>query len=1042
MKKFYLLILVAIFGTSISFSQVTTSELRGLVVDASGQPLPGANVVAIHVPSGTKYGTMTLDNGKYNIPNMRIGGPYRIEVSYLGFKSEIKEGLFLLLGQKVRLDFTLKEESSKLGEVVIQASGKNSVINSGRTGASTNIGEKQLKELPTISRSINDFTRLTPSADGNSFGGGNNKMNNLSLDGSIFNNPFGLDGGTPGSQTNAQPISLDAIDQIQVQIAPYDVTSSGFTGASINAVTKSGTNNFHGTIFGFFRNQDLTGNKVDGNKIFKAKLKHTQAGFSIGGPIVKDKLFFFANGEIERRDDLVSGFKANNGSEPVGNGVSRVLRSDLIAVSDALKTLGYDTGGFENLTHRTNNEKYIIKLDWNINKNHSLTATYNQLNAIRDKPAHPTAFFNRGPNQNTLQFENSSYTINNNIQSFLVELKSRFGNRFSNNLQAGYTHFNDFRKPFSTPAPSITILKNGSPYIIAGHEPFSIHNRLNQKVYQLTDNFKIYAGDNTITLGFAYEKYMFDNSFNLGTYGARGTFFPTSGSVADFLTYAADPSPNGLAAAFTFAQNAFDTNNANNSWALAQTNVGQIAFYAQDELQVTDNLVLTFGLRVTQPLYFNTATKIQENIDRSCCYDPSIQYFDAKGNPIKYDSKRLPAQSWLISPRFGFNWDIKGDNTQQLRGGLGVFSGRLPFVWIGNEVQNVNSFFYTVVDPNFSFPQVFRTDIGYDRKFENGITTSFDVLYSKNINAIFATNIGLDRPTGSLSGPGSRPIYTAADKTNNAWAITNTNVGSVFNFTAQAKKSWDNGLYVSLAYDYLDARDAISPTQEITNATFGANPAIGNVNIAKSNASRFGHKHRFVGTATKNFDYGNGKWRTSIATFFEYTEAGRYSYVYGGDINGDGSSQNDLIYIPKAGEILAMNFSGNTAQQAAQRSALEAYIQQDNYLRNRRGTFAGRNSSLSPWFSEWDLRFAQDYNLNSDKSSKVQFTLDILNVGNLLNSNWGVRKIPVNTQPIGVSVDANGNPTYSFDVTQKSTFTGDLSLLSRWRMQFGLRYIF
>jgi len=1039
MKKYYLFILVAIFATSISFSQVTTSELRGLIVDSSGQPLPGANVVATHVPSGTKYGTMTLDNGKYNIPNMRVGGPYKIEVSFLGFKSEIKEGVFLLLGQKVKLDFTLSEESSTLSEVVIQASSKNSVINSGRTGASTNIGEKQLKSLPTISRSINDFTRLTPSSDGNSFSGGNNKMNNLSLDGSIFNNPFGLDGGTPGSQTNAQPISLDAIDQIQVQLAPYDVTSSGFTGASINAVTKSGTNNFHGTVFGFFRNQDLTGNKVDGNKIFKARLNHTQAGFSVGGPIIKNKLFFFANGEIERRDDLVSGFRANNGTEPVGNGVSRVLRSDLIAVSDALRAIGYDTGGFENLTHRTNNEKYIVKLDWNVNKNNSLTATYNQLNAIRDKPAHPTAFFNRGPNQNTLQFENSSYTINNNIQSFLIELKSRFGNKFSNNLQAGYTHFDDFRKPFSTPAPSITILKNGSPYIIAGHEPFSIHNRLDQKVYQFTDNFKIYAGDNTITLGFAYEKFMFDNSFNLGTYGARGTFFPTAGSVADFLALAADPTQ--LAADFATAQAAFDNNNANNTWALAETNVGQIAFYAQNELQVNDDLVLTFGLRITQPQYFNTSTKIQENIDRSCCYDPSIQYFDTKGNPVKFDSRRLPSQSWLISPRFGFNWDIKGDNTQQLRGGLGVFSGRLPFVWIGNQVQNVNSFFYTVVTPDFNFPQVFRTNVGYDRKFGNGLTTTLDVMYSKNINAIFATNIGLKTPSGSLSGPGSRPIYTAGDVTNNAWAITNTNVGSVFNFTAQVKKTWNNGLYVSLAYDFLEAKDAISPTEEITNATFGANPAIGNVNMAKTNASSFGHKHRIVGSATKNFDYGSGKWRTSIATFFEYTETGRYSYVYGGDINGDGSAQNDLIYIPKAGEISAMNFSGNASAQAAQRSALEAFIQQDDYLRSRRGTFAGRNSSLAPWFSDWDLRLAQDYNLNSDKSSKVQFTLDILNLGNLLNSHWGLRQIPVNTQPIGVTV-VNGNPTYSFDVTQKSTFTNDLSLLSRWRMQFGLRYIF
>ncbi len=1041
MRKRYIFAMLFFCIAVSSFAQVTTASIRGVVTDDQNVPLPGASIVAVHVPSGTTYGTVTQFNGSFNIPNMRIGGPYTITVSYVGFKTQKDEGIHLQIGQKLKLNYSLQEEAAQLDEVVVKAEGRNSIINSGRTGSSTNVGRKQIEALPTISRSINDFTRLTPSSDGNSFGGGNNKMNNLTLDGSIFNNPFGLDGGTPGSQTNAQPISLDAIDQVQVDLAPYDVTSSGFTGASINAVTKSGTNEFHGSLFGFFRNQDLTGSKVAGTEIFQGKLEHTQAGFSIGGPIIKNKLFFFVNGELERRDDLVTGFRANNGGEPVGNGVSRVLRSDLIAVQDALAAIGYDTGGFENLTHATDNEKFIIKLDWNINENHSLTATYNQLDASRDKPAHPTAFFFRGPNQNTLQFENSSYTINNKIQSALLELKSRFGNKFSNNLQVGYTHFDDFRTPFSAPAPSITILEAGSPYIIAGHEPFSIHNKLDQKVYQVTDNFKIFAGSHTITLGASFEKFAFDNSFNLGTYGARGVFFPTANSVAEFLTLAADP--NGLAADLAAAQATFDDNNANNKWALAETNVGQLAFYAQDEFAITEDFTLTYGLRIDKPNYFNTRDKILENISRSgFAYDPSIQYFDADGNPTFFDSTVLPAENkWLISPRLGFNWDVKGDNTQQLRGGLGIFTGRLPFVWIGNQVQNVNSFFYTVVDPNFNFPQVFRSNLGYDRKFKNGLTASLDVVYSKNIDAIFATNIGLGRPTGTLQGPGERLIYTASDVTNNAWAITNTNAGSVFNFSAQLKKRWENGFDVSLAYDYLDARDATSPTQEITNATFGSNPAIGNVNQAHSNPSRFGHKHRIVGSATKTFTYADGRWSTLLSTFFEYTETGRFSYVYGGDINGDGSASNDLIYIPTTTDISNMNFSGTAAEQTAQRNALDAFIRQDDYLSRNRGGFAGRNANLSPWFSNWDFRFAQNYHFGADKGMKVQFTVDILNIGNLINSDWGVREIPVNTQPIGVSV-ANGVPTYTFDTTQTSTFTNDLDLRSRWQMQFGLRFVF
>ena len=278
MKKRFYIVLVILFASLTTYAQVTTASMRGTVSDESGQSIPGANVVALHTPSGTSYGTVTQFNGTFNIPNMRIGGPYTITISFVGFKTQTDEGIHFQIGQKFKGKYILKEESAQLDEVVIKATNKNSIINSGRTGSSTNIGREQIRSLPTISRSISDFTRLTPSADGNSFGGANNKMNNLTLDGSIFNNPFGLDGGTPGSQTNAQPISLDAIDQIQVDLAPYDVTSSGFTGASINAVTKSGTNEFHGTVFGFYRNQDMTGSKIAGNDIFKGDLKHLQAG--------------------------------------------------------------------------------------------------------------------------------------------------------------------------------------------------------------------------------------------------------------------------------------------------------------------------------------------------------------------------------------------------------------------------------------------------------------------------------------------------------------------------------------------------------------------------------------------------------------------------------------------------------------------------------------------------------------------------------------------------------------------------------------------
>ncbi|HHH49816.1 MAG TPA: TonB-dependent receptor, partial [Saprospiraceae bacterium] len=607
-KQLLLGTFILMFSLS-AFAQVTTASIKGVVKDDKAA-LPGATVVATHTPSGTQYATVTQEDGSYHIPNMRIGGPYTIDVRFVGYASTKDEGIFLQIGQKLKLNYVLKADNTTLDEVVVSAQGKTALINKGRTGASTNINNEVIKTLPTISRSINDFTRLTPGSDGLSYGGRNSLMNNLSLDGSIFNSPFGLGDGTPGGQTNAQPISLDAIDQIQVDLAPYDVTVAGFTGAAINAVTKSGTNEFHGSAFGFFRNQNLTGTKVADAQLLEVDLKHIQTGASIGGPLIKDKLFFFVNGEIERRSDLSTAFRANRG-EPVGNGISRVLASDLDKVSSLLKSIGYETGPYENILLNTDNEKFIAKLDWNINANHSLTATYNILNSSRQKPAHPVAFTRRGPDQTTLQFANSGYTQHNNLQSGIVELKSRFGNKYSNNLQVGFTNFDDFRSPESVPAPPITIRKDGVPYIIAGHEPFSIHNILDQQVFQITNNFKIFSGKHIFTIGGAFEKFSFQNSFNLFGYGLGALGFMNYQSVDDFETAI----NNGkVAADIASAQSTFETNNRDNTWSLAESNVGQIALYGQDELSVNNNLTLTFGIRFDKPEFFNTSQLAKENI--------------------------------------------------------------------------------------------------------------------------------------------------------------------------------------------------------------------------------------------------------------------------------------------------------------------------------------------------------------------------------------------------------------------------------------------
>ena len=1030
-------------------AQVTTASLTGAVTDEQGQPLIGATVVAIHLPSGSQYGTTTREDGGYDLPNLRIGGPYEVTASYVGHKSFSYTGVSLKLAQKLELNFKLPAESVQLETAVVTAE-VDPILNNERTGASTNIDEETLRNLPTISRSAQDYYRLTPSSDGNSFGGRNDKMNNFTLDGSIFNNPFGLDAATPGSQTSAQPVSLDAIEQIQVNIAPYDVTQAGFTGAAINAVTKSGTNTFQGTVFAFYRNQDLTGSKVRGEEIFVPDLTHMQAGFSLGGPIVKDKLFFFANAEIERRSDLGSNFLA---ARPglTGERVSRVTAEDLELVSQVLfDNFGYETGPYENYQHRTDNQKGIIKLDWNINKNHTLTATYNFLDATKDKPAHPEAIGRRGPDAITLQFYNSGYAIRNLLHSGIVELKSIFGNKMSNNLQVGYTAFRDSRDPFSEPFPVININKDGVRYIVAGHEPFSIHNRLNQNVSQLTDNFNIYMGAHTFTIGTSFEKFEFDNSFNLGVYDpfgfVGGTFGPGFESVQAFV----DSVNSGyVGAAVDYARSVYEQNGGDEGelgkgWALAETNVGQWAFYVQDEWDVSDKLTVTAGLRIDKPLYFDTKQKIQENIDRQCCYDPSVPYFNPEtGDTVFFDHTVLPSGKPLFSPRFGFNYDIKGDNSSRLRGGSGLFSGRFPFVWLGNQVANPNFFFYCITHPDFRWPQVWRSNLGWDQKFGGNWTFSADAVYSKDIYAMMVRNYGIKPPSGQLQGVDNRAIYTANDRNsvygNDAYVFTNTNVGYTFNVSLQLQRKWSNGLFTSIAYSYLDAKDASSIPAEISSDAFARNPALGNVNVPVLSASRYGNKHRVVGSAYKTFEYANGKMSTSVALYMEYTRGGRFSYTYSGDINGDGSGLNDLIYIPSDSEIDQMAFTGSAQEQEDQRRALKEFIAQDEYLSAHRGEYAGKYAILSPWYSTWDMRVLQNFKL---ASTNLQLSMDILNLGNLLNSNWGVRQLPTNTQPIGVSVDGSGNPTYSFDTAQKSTFTDDFSLLSRWQIQFGIRLSF
>jgi len=1061
-----LISLLFILFTQLSFAQVTTATLSGKVRAADGKVLPSATVKVSYPEAGIQKTVVTQSDGSFLVPNLRVGGPYVVTASFAGYASKTEENIFLELGQNTSLEILMEVNSKQLETVLLTS--KSKVFDNQRTGASTSIGGRQLRSLPTISRSADDFTRLTPSAsatyNGTSFAGRNGQYNNYSLDGAVFNNPFGLDAPTPGGQTGSQPISLDAIDQIQVNIAPYDVTQAGFTGAGINTVTKSGTNTFKGTVYGFFRNQSMTGKKVDGDKITVPDLTQLQTGFSLGGAIKKSKLFYFVNFETEQRQDAASSYVAQNASNIANNNTSRVLESDLNAVRSILKSrFGYETGDYQGYNLQQKNYKWLGKIDWVINENHGLAFTYNGMDATKEKPAHPNAIRRRGPDYTTMQFKNSGYEIENKLHSFGAELKSNFGSKYANKLRAVYTSFRDKRNPFSDPFPVLNIVKNGTMYIAAGHEPFSINNRLNQDALQITNNFNIILPKHTITIGGSYESYKFANSFNLTGYAA--TLF-SDASIRTFL----DSVPVGGKYVFGAYPLDVDVNTARaaataNKWNWYYITVAQLSGYIQDEWKAGDNLRVTLGLRIDAPLYNGskfvgadgtTGSPTLQNSDNLVLFNEHGERIqNGKGKDV--DNTQLPSTKPLFSPRLGFNWDVKGDKTFQLRGGSGLFTGRFPFVWIGNHIGNPFSFFYNSTASNFKWPQIWRTNIGADIKASSGTIFTFDVAFAKDVNAMMVRNYALGTPTGALSnGTGdTRSVYQAADKGSaNAYVFTNTKEGYQFNSSLSVQHTFANNLFVTGSYNYLVSTDASSISAEISSDAFDRNPILNNANEAINSQSLYGNSHRFVLAGIKKFEYGKDKmWGTTVSMFGNWTSGNRFAYVYGGDINNDGTATNDLLYVPKNSEIDAMQFAnvtdittGASIGAATQRTALKKFIEQDKYLRDRRGMYTEKYAGETPWFSQVDVRILQDLVLKgAKKSSTIQLSLDFINIGNLLSSKWGVRKFASATgyfQPLSVAGVTNGVPTYQFDPSLTKTNIASPELPSRWQMQIGVRYMF
>ncbi|TWI96670.1 carboxypeptidase family protein [Mucilaginibacter frigoritolerans] len=1045
MRKYLLLflsltVLTFFISKNVSAQGVTTASVDGIVSDSKG-PIPGATVTITHLPTGTVYSTVTRADGRYNLPNLRVGGPYTFKITFIGYKDFILENISLSIGQDQKIDSKLEDNSTNLKEVVITGSG-GKVINENRTGASETINRQQIDALPTLNRSLSDFTKLTPSANGLSFGGRSNLFNNLTVDGALFNNSFGL-ATTLGGQTNSQPISLDAIDQIQVDIAPFDVRQGNFTGAGINTVVKSGTNTFKGTIYDYVRSVDLTGYDAGPTSVAKTPFSYRQTGVSLGGPIIKNKLFLFVSGEEERISQPATTYVA---SAPGVSGatVSQASAATLNQIASYLESkYNYNPGPYQGYNFDTYSNKATVKLDWNIDKNNTLSAKYFYLKSYGDHPISNSGITNsngttsvgygttRDASSTSLPFYGSGYRINNNFNIGIIELDTRVSDNMSNRLTAGYSALRDFRTFLGnsgsmplvdigngTSAADGTVITPASNVLTSfGSELYTANNILYTNIFQFSDDYTIYAGKHEITIGTSDQIQSYKNGFAPDYNGLY-----TYNSASDFL--------NGLpAAAYTTRNSALP----GGAFPFAKIKASIYSLYVQDKYHVTDDFRLTYGLRADYDA-FPTSLPQNPNVE-------NIQFQQG----ITVNPSVLPKNRVQLSPRVGFNWDVNGDKQTQVRGGSGLFAGTVPFVWISNQASNNGVLFgsYTIVkgaatntsaqnaelifnpnvnanrptgtvqantsyelditDPKLKYPKIWRTNLAVDQRLPGGVVATIEGAYTKDINAIYTENLVLSNGYTTIPGPEGQIRYTSKNTTPAASAataqdpsitglyyLTNTNQGYSYFVTGQLQKSFSNGLYFNAAYTHSGSKD-VNDGGSTASTIWSSRQVAGNPNGDNLSNSSYVQPNRIIASASYKKEY----WEhtsTTIGLIYEVANNGSISYITSGDPNGDGAT-NDLLWIPRnQSDIeLVKDFATDPRTPAQIWNQLNNFISQDSYLSSHRGQYAQRNGVILPYFNRLDLHFAQDFFIKSGNvKNTLEFTADIINFGNLLDKNWGL----------------------------------------------------
>ena len=1070
-----LLILLSIAS---AYSQgATTGTLEGRVtVEASG-PVAGVSVIAVHMPSGTRYAATSRVDGTYSIPGMRVGGPYRVTVSYLGYYNAQPSDLEVNVGNTTRYDFTISEKATELPPGIVWAS---------RGESGTIIKNIDIATLPSISKLITDFTRLVPHSRGTYFTGKDNRMNSLTIDGSIFGNSFGI-AGVPGERTGVAPISFEAIEQVGIAIASSDVRYSGYTGAAINMVTKSGTNDFKSSVYYSLRNESMVGKRAAEASFSSGTFRFNMGGVNISGPIIKDRLFFFAAFEAEEYVRPATLFVANDGTQNAGGNITRVHKQDLIQLRSFLKdNFGYETGEWEGYDFTTGALRFIAKLDYNVNDRNKISIRYNHLNSSSDQfiaNSDALGFGYRRGTISSLNFQNSNYSLVENIRSVIGEWNSTISEKYVNNLIVGYRHHNESRRNPAKLFPMVDILKDGVTYTTFGTEPFSPYNGLTYGTFQLQNNLNIYLKGHNLLAGFNLERFTSSDSFfpaaqSIYVYNSLDEFY------ADANGYLANPERTTSAVNLRRFQYQY-SNIAGVEKPIQELKVLYTGIYLQDKWAVSPNVKLTFGLRLDIPFFEKTGFRNQEA--------EQFIFRNEKGEDVKFATDKLPDPNPLFSPRVGAEWDVFGDDSFKIRGGGGIFTGQPPYVLISNQIGNngmltgfewmdgtsafplynrpfspitdrykpanvsgapAPRYSLALTDPAFKFPQIFRNNIALTGRLPFDIIANIELIFDKDINGMTNINVNLPAANGSLKGPDNRALYTAGSrihsKISNAILLKNSKEGYSRNFALTLEKSVNDLYFWKTGYSFGQTKNLMD-IGIVAYSTWSYNPHHSDPNNPQSGISLYSPGHRYFAALSmriKSFKFGPAM----LSLFFDSYTGGRQSYIVAGDLNGDGANSNDLIYVPK--DQSEMDFaeytSGNrTYTVAEQKTAWDNYINQDKYLSKRRGMYAERNGVMLPMISRLDLSLSQQIKLPIlGKENRITARVDVLNFTNLINRNWGVSKTLITTQPLilngMVAHDGGVKPAYTLRAINNQLINKSLittaTINDVFRLQFSVRW--